>query len=161
MLCVGHLLPCMRHNIDIQPPSACASLHNLWLPSNPQPSPRCTDDGKQTNQQRFQHQTVYCLLCGSTATQSLTHTYLWIFSKAAILCFTDHNARGDDEGGRSTLKNKRATAFPSTHCMLCRSIYCCLSLPPITAWLADRIGGGELQKRRKVENNAGIENEQP
>ena len=147
MLCVDHLLPWMRHKIDIQPPSACASLHNLWLPSNPQPPPRCTDDGKQTNQQRFQHQTVYCLLCG-TATQSLTHTRTSGFfpRQQYYASLTTTHAVTTREGGRSTLKNKRATAFPSTLCMLCRSIYCCLSLPPITAWLADRIGEVNYKK---------------
>ena len=53
--------------------------------------------GKPTNNGSNTKQFIACY---AAPPLSHTHTYLWIFSKAAILCFTDHNARGDDEGGR-------------------------------------------------------------
>ena len=37
-----------------------------------------------------------CLFCTTVATAPLAHTSHRIFSKAAILCFTDHNACGDE-----------------------------------------------------------------
>ena len=122
---------------------------------------RNTDDGKQTNNGSNAKQFIACYAAAPPLSHSHTRTSGFFPRQQYYASLTTTHAVTTREGGRSTLKNKRATAFPSTHCMLCRSIYCCLSLPPITAWLADRIGGGELQKRRKVENNAGIENEQP
>ena len=117
-----HLAPWMRHKIDIQPQVHVhhCTIFGFQATRNP---PRCADDGKQTNQQRFQHQTVYCLLCG-TATLTHTHTYLWIFSKAAILCFTDHNARGDDEGGRAfNFEKQKSTRSRATNSLSIHSLH--------------------------------------
>ena len=110
--------------------------------------PRCTDDGRQTNQQRFQHQTVYCLLCG-TATHTRTSGFFPRQQYYASLTTTHAVTRAfnfeKQKSTRAVFLSTDACTVPKVHPSDC------LSPHPLSLRRTDRIS--ELQKKAEGGDN--------